>query len=199
MGEYIDARGLACPAPVMKTRDALQSGVSDIEILVDNPTARDNVSRFASSRGCEVSVTEEGDLFRLNISGQAAPGEATPAARAPRRENETKTVVVFSEEIMGRGNEELGRILMKAFLNTLAESDSLPWRLVFFNRGVMLATEGAETATALKNLDKLGVEILVCGTCVDFFGVKEKVAVGTVSNMYEILTTLIMATNTVSI
>jgi selenium metabolism protein YedF len=194
MGEYIDARGLACPAPVMKTRDALQSGVSDIEILVDNPTARDNVSRFASSRGCEVSVTEEGDLFRLNISGQAAPGEATPAARAPRRENETKTVVVFSEEIMGRGNEELGRILMKAFLNTLAESDSLPWRLVFFNRGV-----GAETATALKNLDKLGVEILVCGTCVDFFGVKEKVAVGTVSNMYEILTTLIMATNTVSI
>mgnify|MGYP000053029740 CR=1 FL=1 len=199
MGELIDARGLACPAPVMKTRDALQGGAREIEVLVDNPTARDNVSRFASSQGCEVRVEEEGGIFRVSISCQPPTQEAAETASTAAPVTEKKSVVSVSEDIMGRGDAELGKVLIKAFLNTLAENEDLPWRMVFFNRGVLLTIREAETVSALANLSEAGVEILVCGTCLDFFGVKDKVAVGTVSNMYEILNTLLMATNTVSI
>lgn len=197
MENSVDARGLACPAPVVKTRDALKTGARDIEVLVDNPTARDNVSRFASSQGCEVSVKEEGEIFRIAISNPA--GEAAGREEKSAGEAETRAVVVLSEDIMGRGSEELGTILVKAFLNTLAENDPPPWRVVLFNRGVYLAVEGADTVEALLHLRELGVEILVCGTCLDFFGLKEKVAVGTVSNMYDILTTMLAATNSVTI
>ncbi len=197
MQERIDARGLACPAPVVKTRDALNKGARDIEVLVDNPTARDNVSRFAASQGCQVGVEENGGVFRIIISnpselkeGQALLGDVT---------QEQRSVVVLSDDSMGRGERELGAILIKAFLNTLSESDPPPWRLVLFNRGVLLSEDGADTVAALQRLCHAGVEILVCGTCLDFFGIKGKVAVGTVSNMYDILTTMLAATNTVTI
>jgi selenium metabolism protein YedF len=167
---------------------------------VDNATARDNVCRFASSQGCLVQVEEEGEVFRISISGPTEPGMATAVDKAPAPMGMgRKTVVVLSGDVMGRGEDELGRILIRAFLNTLAESEILPWRVVLFNRGVLLAIEGADTAEALLNLDGLGVEILVCGTCLDYFGVKDKVAAGTVSNMYEILNTLLMATNSLSV
>lgn len=199
MSEQVDARGLACPAPVVKTRDALKSGARDIEVLVDNPTARDNVSRFASSQDCRVRVEEEDGLFRVMVTSPSAPRETGAEAVKTRKEVEERAVVVLSEDIMGRGDEELGRILVKAFMNTLVENDPPPWRVVLFNRGVMLAVEGADTLESLLNLEKLGVEILVCGTCLDFFGLKEKAAVGIVSNMYDILTTMLMATNSVTI
>jgi selenium metabolism protein YedF len=197
MGELVDARGLACPAPVVRTKDALKSGAADIEVLVDNPTSRDNVSRFASSQGCVVRVEEEGDVFRVFISNPA--GEARAEACEPREGSVKRAVVVLSEDVMGRGDEELGKILIKAFLNTLTENDPPPWKMTLFNRGVLLAVEGAETVEALSNLNRLGVEILVCGTCLDYFGLKEKIAVGTVSNMYDILTTMLNATNCVTI
>ncbi len=195
--EEIDARGLACPAPVVKTRDALKKGAREIVILVDNPTARDNVSRFASSQGCQVEVQEEEGDFRISIS--YSPGAEESQVCETFGETGERAVVVLSEDVMGRGERELGTILIKAFLNTLTESDKLPWRLVLFNRGVLLAEEGADTVPTLRRLEDLGVEILVCGTCLDYFRIKEKVGVGTVSNMYDILTTLVTATNTVSI
>lgn len=202
MAETIDARGLACPVPVVRTREALRRGALDLEVLVDNPTARDNVSRFAASQGCAVEVVEEGDCFRIVISRTGETAEGAPGAAAACDASDAsgeRKVVVLSSDIMGRGDEELGRVLIKAFLNTLAESDTLPWRVVLFNRGVLLAVEGAETVQALVNLSSTGVEILVCGTCLDFFGLKEKVAVGTVSNMYEILSSMLAASNSVTI
>jgi selenium metabolism protein YedF len=199
MKEPVDARGLACPAPVLKTRDALKGGARDIEVLVDNPTARDNVSRFASSQDCRVEVKEEGDIFRIIISSPLVEEKAQVGMDTSAQEVDDRAVVVLSEDIMGRGDEELGTILIKAFVNTLAENDPPPWRIVLFNRGIFLAVEGAETVEALANLEKLGVEILVCGTCLDFFGLKEKAAVGVVSNMYDILTTMLTATNSVTI
>lgn len=201
MGEVVDARGLACPAPVVKTREALQRGHTELEVLVDNPTARENVTRFAISQGCRVEVSEEGETFRLAIRKEGEPGPSSgevPATEA-LSSREGKKVVVLSSDIMGRGDEKLGRILMKAFLNTLSESENLPWRLVLFNRGVLLAVEGADTIAALSTLAEKGVEILVCGTCLDYFGTKERVAVGTVSNMFEILETMLVASNSVSI
>jgi selenium metabolism protein YedF len=199
MKESVDARGLACPAPVTRTRDALKSGARDIEVLVDNPTARDNVSRFASSQGCRVEVNQEEEIFRIAITSPSTAAEAQAEAGSTSQDLEVKTVIILSQDIMGRGEEELGSILIKAFVNTLAESDPPPWRIVLFNRGVLLAVEGAETVEALINLEKLGVEILVCGTCLDYFRLKEKAAVGTVSNMYDILSTMLEATNSVTI
>ncbi|MBN2028301.1 MAG: sulfurtransferase-like selenium metabolism protein YedF [Actinobacteria bacterium] len=197
MSELVDARGLACPVPVVKTKDALKGGAAEIEVLVDNPTSRENVCRFASSQGCGVEVAEEGGTFRIKVS---RPG-GQPDTRAEEADgsDDMRTVVVLAEDIMGRGDEELGRILVKAFLNTLAENDPPPWRIVLFNRGVLLAVEGEDTVKALSNLHSMGTEILVCGTCLDYFGLKEKVAVGTVSNMYDILTTMLAATNSVTI
>ncbi len=202
MGELVDARGLACPAPVVKTREALKSGASHLEVLVDNATARDNVTRFATSQGCQVDVLEEGAFFRIHIRRESPVEERSlEASVAPecRPGTESGKVLVLSSDIMGRGDQELGSILIKAFLNTLSESETLPWRMVLFNRGVLLAVEGADTVTALSNLATLGVEILVCGTCLDYFGVKDKVAVGTVSNMYEILDTMFMASSSITL
>ena len=201
MEEIVDARGMACPAPVVKTREALQRGCREFEVLVDNPTARDNVTRFAASQGCAVEVSEEKGTFRLAIRREGEAGEAPvepPASESPVRPEE-KTVVVLSADVMGRGEEELGRILMKAFLNTLSECDNPPWSLVLFNRGVLLSVEGADTVPALSALAERGTKILVCGTCLDYFGLKEKVAVGTVSNMFEILETMLVASNSISI
>ena len=195
MSEQVDARGLACPAPVVKTRDALKGGADEIEVLVDNPTARDNVCRFASSQGCTSDVTEEAGIFRITVYNP----EGRPQTLAGEEGPEQRTVVVLAEDIMGRGSPELGKILIKAFLNTLAENDPPPWKIVLFNRGVMLAVEGEDTVQALSNLHSMGTEILVCGTCLDFFGLKEKITVGLVSNMYDILTTMLAATNSVTI
>jgi selenium metabolism protein YedF len=197
MSELVDARGLACPAPVVKTKDALKGGAAEIEVLVDNPTARDNVRRFASSQGCGVEVAEEGGIFRIMVS--SPEGRHDTRAAEAHAGSDQRTVVVLSEDIMGRGSVELGKILIKAFLNTLAENDPPPWRMVLFNRGVMLAVAGEDTVDALSNLHSMGTEILVCGTCLDYFGLKEKVVVGTVSNMYDILTTMLAATNSVTI
>lgn len=201
MEEVVDARGLPCPTPVVKTREALQRGCQRLEVLVDNPTARDNVTRFAASQGCSVEVSEEDGMFHLYIMREGGPEEAacaTVTAESPSPSGE-KRVVVLSSDVMGRGEEELGRILMKAFLNTLAESERRPWRLVLFNRGVLLAVEGADTLPALKELASRGVEVLVCGTCLDYFGAKDKVAAGTVSNMFEILETMLVASNSVTV
>ncbi len=196
MGELLDARGLACPGPVVRTRGALKAGAHELEVLVDNPTARDNVCRFASSQGCRVEVAEEGRDFRIAISREA---EGTETPRPSAAETEQRIVVILLSDVMGRGDDELGRVLLKAFLNTLLESDPLPWRMVLFNRGAMLAVEGEATVEALSKLHEAGVEILVCGTCLDYFCVKERLAVGEVSNMYEILSTMQVATNTLTI
>jgi selenium metabolism protein YedF len=199
MSELVDARGLACPAPVVKTRSALKGGATDIEVLVDNPTARDNVCRFASSQGFETSVIEEAGYFRIGLTGTGALPKDVEEEMITCEPAGGKTVVVLSSDIMGRGDDELGKILIKAFLNTLAESDPPPWKIVLFNRGVLLAAQGEDTVEALSNLSSLGVEILVCGTCLDFLGIKDKVAVGTVSNMYDILTTMLTATNSITV
>lgn len=196
MRQLVDARGMACPAPVMRTRDALRSGAKELEVLVDNEAARENVTRFASSQGCDVRVEQEGGFSRLIISG-GREAEASPQETAAG-EKGARNLVILSSDVMGR-NEELGSILMKSFLNTMCESDQLPWRLVLFNRGVLLALKKADTVTALSNLERTGVEILVCGTCLDYFQAKERLGAGRVSNMYEIVDAMLMATNSVTI
>jgi selenium metabolism protein YedF len=182
MNDVVDARGLACPEPVVMTRRALQDAAGPLNVLVDNPTARDNVTRFAASQGCRVTVDEEDYGFRLEIT----PGTAEAAAAG----GSGTCLFVISGDFMGKVEGDLGRVLIKAFLNTLAERDDLPSHLVLFNTGVALACGKAETVGALKRLEDRGVTILACGTCLDFLGLKETLKAGIVSNMYEIVETL---------
>jgi len=191
----LDARGLACPEPVVRTKKALEEGDFErLDILVDNVAARENVLRFASYSGCVVSGVDEKDgVFTLHIGPAAASDAGAPnleaaAARASCASPEVAagaTVFIPSDRI-GRGDEELGALLMRGFLYALAEAEVQPKRVIFMNSGVRLAVEGSESLDNLRRLSASGVEILACGTCLDFFKVKEKLAVGRVSNMYEI-------------
>lgn len=195
---YIDCSGLKCPEPVMKTREALASAEGPFTVLVDNETARDNVARFARTSGCEVQVDKALGGFLLKI---------TPGAGMPLKMSDSPvecsigkgTVVFISGDEIGRGERELGIALMKSFLYASAEADDVPSKIVFMNTGVRLVTESDETAAHVKTLEDRGVEVLVCGTCLDFYGLKEQLEVGLVSNMYEIQSALIGAYNIVSI
>jgi selenium metabolism protein YedF len=189
MTEIIDARGLACPGPVLRTKKALEENPRPIRVLVDNSTARDNVSRFARSRGCKVAISDEDYGFCIEITPSCEAAE--PTARS--------SVIVISGDFMGKGEEQLGRLLMKAFLNALAEGSTTPDKILLFNTGVKLAAGEAETAENLKRLEEMGTEILVCGTCLDYFNLKDKLLVGKVSNMFEILSSMQEAESCIAI
>ena len=192
MAKVVDARGLSCPQPVILTRKALEEA-EEVTVIVDNPVAKENVKRMGESQGCEVRVEECGDGIYLHFKRRRSePLEVPEVARDLR-------VVVLCSEGMGRGEDELGKLLMRAFLHTLSEIRPGPRRIVLFNTGVKLAVEGSEVLGDLRALEEKGVEILVCGTCLDYFGLKEKVAVGRISNMYEIAETLLSASGLVTV
>jgi selenium metabolism protein YedF len=196
MSEIINARGLACPQPVILTKKALETN-DKITVLVDNTTAVENIKRLATSVGCSLDVvTEEGGAFRIELLKK--PGASLEIAVQPEylpcdindKPAAGPTVFVISSDTMGRGNEDLGRILMKAFIHTAIDLDSPPHVMIFYNTGVRLAAEGSDVLDDLKNLEEKGVKILVCGTCVNFFELTGKVSAGIVSNMYDIAGTM---------
>ena len=188
----VDCRGLTCPQPVIRCRDSLAEGATALEILVDNDAARENVARFLRGRGFEVAwAAEDGGLWRLTAHADK-PGvaedektAAPEAASATRRE--TRTLVLVTTETLGRGDEELGGKLMANFLTTLPELGARLWRLVLLNGGVKLAVPGSDSLQDLQELERQGVEILACGTCLNYYGLTEQLAVGSVTNMYQIV------------
>jgi len=195
----VDCRGLACPQPVMETKKALdRSETKEIVVLVDNPTSRENVSRFATSQGYQVSLQDEKDHSAITIRrGEGGQGEKkmTP----PKASIEAGLVFFIDSDSLGRGSEELGGILMRAFLHTLREADVKPQKIILVNSGVKLACDGSPVWEDLQAIASQGVELLACGTCLDYFGLKERLRTGRVSNMFEILSTLSQAGNTVKI
>lgn len=185
----IDARGLACPQPVIKTKKALEEeGVTQVEVVVDNPAARDNVSRFARNAGFAIeSVTPEGEDFRIIIVEQdVAEEDVQPQAPTPKATQYAGKTVFIGSDVIGSGSDELGAKLMKAFCYALTEISVPPKQLIFMNAGVKLCVEGSAALGNLQTLDQRGVEMLVCGTCLDFFGLSNSLKVGNVSNMYDI-------------
>ena len=202
MTRIVDARGLACPQPVILTRQAMSEPQADrITIIVDSETALHNVSRMASKAGYEVTEEERGDLFHLHLARPThAVGDPSPAPRAGKVLSPSgPLVLVVPGDRMGRGPEELGAILMRSFLHTLGEVNPRPDAIIFLNEGVKLTAEGSQVLEDLSGLAERGVEILVCGTCLDFFELKEKIAVGEVSNMYTITETLLRAGKVVTL
>ncbi len=184
----IDCRGLACPQPVLTTKKALEeSPQGKLMVIVDNLAARDNVERFAQSQGASVSVEKKGNDFYLTIE----KGGTCDLASSPQKAE--KVVVYINSNLMGVGDEALGTTLMRSFLHVLSEMETRPSTLVFINSGVRLTTEGSMVLEDLEALSKKGVIILSCGTCLDFYGLKEKLKVGVISNMYDIAKTLFEA------
>jgi selenium metabolism protein YedF len=187
--EYIDLKGMSCPLPVVETKRLIEAGsIEELEVSLDQGPARENVTRFLESRGYRVSV--ESDLVDSVILRATKVGGIENAEELAQ----TKIVVLVDGVTVGRGDELLGSVLMKSFLHTLKEIEPRPWRLIFLNAGVRLASEGSDLIALLKELEDLGVEILSCGTCLDFFKLKEKLVVGRVTNMYDIVSSLVAAT-----
>jgi selenium metabolism protein YedF len=184
----LDTRGLACPEPVILTRKALAQGGFDLlEVIVDDLAARENVIRFATYAQSSIEeVVEEGVVTRIVIRPSGTPPQALPLAQAPSRNAGNYATVFIATPGIGAGDEQLAALLMRGFLYTLTEAEVQPLRIILMNGGVRLAVEGSESLVNLRRLADQGVEILACGTCLEFYGLKEALAVGRVSNMYEI-------------
>lgn len=189
----VDARGLSCPQPVVLAKHAMETN-EKVKVIVDNDTALENVKRLGSKQGCDVKVGKKKDgTYEINLTRK--PGavvrtkefvsscSTTPAASGP-------FVIVIAENKMGRGNDELGSVLIRAFLHTVGLQKEKPAVMIFYNTGVKLTVQGSEVLDDLKQLESEGVQLLVCGTCLNYFEIKDKLAAGTVSNMYDIVDTM---------
>lgn len=211
----VNAMGDICPIPVVKTKKAMDAltGPEQIEVLVDNETAMRNVMKLAKSSGAQAEQEQLGEReYRVLITveenavrgsapaagtGNDAAGNgsaASPAAggteNAQRCPTCIGTVVAVGSDRMGDGSDELGHILMKSFIFAVTQLDLLPDKMLFYNGGAKLTIEGSESLDDLKALEEQGVEIMTCGTCLDYYGIKDKLAVGSVTNMYSIVETL---------
>jgi selenium metabolism protein YedF len=185
----VDARGLACPQPVVLAKQAIETN-EKIKVIVDNDTALENVKRLGTKLGCDVKVEKKNDgTYEINLarkdSAAGAKEEFVPSCSATSAQP-GPFVIVIAENKMGRGNDELGYVLIRAFLHTIALQAEKPDIMIFYNTGVKLAIQGSEVLDDLKELASAGVEMLVCGTCLNYFEIKDKLAAGTVSNMYDI-------------
>lgn len=192
MTTKVDARGLACPQPVILTRKAMQQS-DRVQTLVDSETSMTNVSRMAEKAGWQVNVVSLDDEYRIDlVSGGSGP-ESTPQAAGRTEAQSGPLVLVVSADVMGRGETELGNILIRGFFHTLGEVGPLPQTIIFYNSGVKLACDGSPVLDDLRALEDDGIEMLVCGTCLGYFELAEQLAVGHVSNMYDIAETMLAA------
>lgn len=199
MTKEIDCRGLACPAPVLQTKEAIEKEHSNvIKVVVDNEAAKQNVSRFMGSQGLEVSVEQEGSDF--HIIGKM--GEGTSAEVPVDEKPETgqkKIMVMVANDCMGHGDDELGEKLMLSFLKTLKEMGDELWRLVFVNNGVKLTIKGSKVLPVIQEHEKIGIHILVCGTCLTHFDLLDQKQVGETTNMLDIVTAMQLADKVINI
>ena len=192
MFKQVNAMGDACPIPVIKTKKALEelNGAGTVETLVDNETAVKNLTKLAGSQGYAVrSEKLAEDRFRVVIEvqeGTQAKAEDIPEECPVETKKHKKIVVAVTSSTMGTGNDELGAVLMKGFLFALTQQEQLPDTILFYNGCAALTTEGSASLEDLKSMEAQGVEILTCGTCLNYYKLSDKLQVGGVTNMYEI-------------
>ena len=195
MSQVIDAKGKPCPQPVILAKQAIAQGAAEFVIEVDNTTAVGNLQRMADNQGYSAQVAEEGGVYRLTLvrTGAAADCAAVETGVQP------KTYTVFvGRDIIGDGDRTLGTNLMRMFFYTLTEED-LPVSICFMNAGVKLPAGDAQVTEHLKKLVEKGVQVLVCGTCLNFFGIADQLQVGVVSNMYDIVSQMQAAGKVISL
>ena len=189
MEKKLDCKGMACPLPVVTTKKAIEEFTEEgiVEVTVDNDTAVQNLLKLAAKNNFAVASekkSEEEFVVRIEVK---------PEVSNENSEKEKKTgptTVVISSATMGSGDDELGKNLMKAFIFALTNITQAPDNIIFYNGGAHLTVEGSASLEDLKNLEKAGVNIMTCGTCLNFYGIAEKLQVGQVSNMYDIAQTM---------
>ena len=190
MSYLVDAKGKPCPTPVILAKKAMAEGHDTFTVLVDNPTAVENLKRLGDNQGFAVQVREEGDTFALDFT----KGEGCSAC-----EKAVNSPLPAAGDIIGDGDRELGGNLMRMFFYTLAQGEDKPGAVLFMNAGVKLPTLDEQVADHLKALSDSGTEILVCGTCLNFYGITDQLKVGAVSNMYDIVTRMQKAAKVISL
>ena len=192
----INAVGLACPKPVINTKkelDKIEEGI--VVVTVDNDIAKQNILKLSNSLNCESKIIkEEKDLISIEIK----KGENVIIEEKNQDKLEDKCIFISSDKI-GNGNDELGAVLMKGFIYKLTESKPYPKSILLVNSGVKLSTENYDTIENLKILEEAGVEILSCGTCLDYYGLKGSLKLGSVTNMYTIVDIMKNSLQTISI
>ena len=192
MEKIIDCKGMACPLPVVNAKKAseeLKAG-DVLTVLVDNEIAVQNLTRFGEHKGYSVSAEKKAEkeyAVIMTVSGAAAEETQEEEITCVLDSRRKGMLVVLSANVMGTGEAKLGTSLMKAFVFALTKQDQLPDTILCYNTGAYLTCEGADTLEDLKLLESEGVTILTCGTCLDFYGLKEKLAVGGITNMYDIV------------
>lgn len=192
--KQIDVRNLACPGPVIELRKLFESGEAQITMLVADDLARSNVTRFAESRGAKVSSQRDGDGFLITIHAGGSPTQAAPAVvdcelptTIPTPASKAGPLVVqVGSSTMGHGDDELGTLLMRSFLKTQLQLAPRPDLLLFYNSGVRLCCDDSVLLDDLRALEQAGVEVIACGTCLNFFELADELRVGRVTDMLEI-------------
>ncbi len=199
MNTEMDCRGLACPAPVLQAKECIErEHPQRLTITVDNEAAKQNVTRFLESQKYVVSLRKDGGDFHITGSAGKNTVLSFPEKKA-EDEEKRKIMVMVATDRMGYGDDELGRKLMVSFLKTLKEMGKDLWRLVFVNNGVKMTIVDSEVLPVLQELEKEGVYMLVCGTCLTHFGLLEKKVVGETTNMLDIVTAMQLADKVINI
>ena len=192
----VDAMGQACPMPVILTKKAMTGiiGPAQLEVSVDNEIAVTNVSKMATSQGGKVEVVMVNDReYKVMITvgkakvSQAKEGEEIASVDPVKLEMKDNMVMVFESDRMGSGNDELGKVLMKGFIFAVTQLEELPKTMLFYNGGATLTSEGSDSLEDLQHLLDEGVEIMTCGTCLNYYNMSDKLKVGEVTNMYTIV------------
>ena len=184
----IDAQGLACPQPVVLTKKALEENESgQIVIYVDNENAKENVSRMAQTQGYPVNVkNNDNGSFEVSILKEHGTAEPAPAAKSAAADTGGEVVYLFDADFIGT-NRDLGKVLVNGFLNAALSLENKKASVILISNGVKLAAKKSYALDVLTRISDEGIRILVCGTCLDFFKIRNKLQVGTVSNALEIM------------
>ncbi|MBC2581347.1 sulfurtransferase-like selenium metabolism protein YedF [Clostridium sp. DJ247] len=193
MNNIIDCKGLNCPIPVINTKkyfDSISKG--EATVIVDNEVAKNNIVKFAQSNNFKSTIDKNNDLYYITINKETINSLS-------KETNDKKLVILITNDKLGLGDDTLGTTLMKSYLYALSESNSMPSDLMFLNAGVKLATDGSDCISSIKKLEERGVNILSCGTCLDYYNLKDKLRVGEITNMYIIVEKMNSADNSIKI
>ena len=183
----LDCRGLACPQPVIKVKKALDSVTEGTVIaFVDNETARENISLFAKNAGYSTDAIKENNEYRITITKGKGDAAAGSQSAHPPEEKTASTVYLITSNLLGQGSPDLGQVLMKSLMVSLNEMAPPPEALLFLNTGVMSTCEGSSVLEQLQSLSTRGTTIISCGTCLDYYKLKDRLKVGRVGNMLEV-------------
>ena len=199
--QTVDTRGQQCPAPIIATKKALKEAKTGeaFKVLTDSQTSLNNLTSFLRDNKTEFSIGESAGVWTLTIrkvTGEVSPAEAEKYCTTDIPHfSKGEFIIAFTSDKMGTGDDELGNLLMVNFIKAITDLDVLPAIMIFYNRGVMLGKDDSQVIEHLKEIEKMGVKLLLCATCVNYYSLAEKIHIGSLSNMYEIARTMASTSN----